>query len=77
MAKVYCLLALWLLKVVLSVAMLLRYSLNLESEAHAVERAVYATLDAGIVTRAVAMPGEVTTHTDIVGAAIVERIQVH
>ena len=61
---------------ILSVAMLLRYSLNLEAEAQAVERAVYATLDAGIVTKDVAAPGEVTSHTDIVGAAIVDRIQV-
>jgi 3-isopropylmalate dehydrogenase len=56
--------------------MLLRYSLNLEVEAHAVERAVYATLDAGIVTKDVAALRRNDIYTDVVGAAIVDRIQV-
>lgn len=60
---------------ILSVALLLRHSLNLELEAQAVENAVYATLDAGIVTKDVAIPGETIALTDVVGAAVVARIQ--
>ena len=59
---------------ILSVAMLLRHSLKLEQEAQAVERAVYATLDAGIVTKDIALPGESIAMTDAVGAAVVARI---
>jgi 3-isopropylmalate dehydrogenase len=59
---------------ILSVALLLRYSLELESEAAAVEAAVADTLAAGIVTGDVAAPGARTYSTHEVGAAIVERI---
>lgn len=60
---------------ILSTALLLRHSLGLEAEAQAVERAVYATLDAGIVTGDVAAPGETVSDTATVGAAVVARIQ--
>ncbi|MFM2032824.1 MAG: hypothetical protein RLZZ297_1589 [Chloroflexota bacterium] len=59
---------------VLSAALLLRHSLHLESEAQAVERAVYATLEAGIVTGDVAAKGAPRSSTAEVGAAIVARI---
>jgi len=58
----------------LSVALLLRHSLHLEHEAQAVERAVYATLEAGIVTGDVAPKGSSASPTSAVGAAIVSRI---
>lgn len=60
---------------ILSTALLLRHSLGLEAEAQAVERAVYATLDAGIVTGDVVVPGETVSDTATVGAAVVARIQ--
>jgi 3-isopropylmalate dehydrogenase len=62
------------LATILSVALLLRHSLGLEDEARAVETAVVATLDAGIVTGDVAAPGEQTSSTSVVGAAVAERI---
>jgi 3-isopropylmalate dehydrogenase len=62
------------LATILSVALLLRHSLGLEDEARAVEAAVVATLDAGIVTGDVAAPGEQTSSTSVVGAAVAERI---
>ena len=58
----------------LSVALLLRHSLHLEHEAQAVERAVYATLEAGIVTSDVAPKGSTAHSTGEVGAAVVSRI---
>ena len=58
----------------LSVALLLRHSLHLEHEAQAVERAVYATLEAGIVTGDVAPKGSSASPTSVVGAAVVSRI---
>lgn len=59
---------------ILSVALLLRHSLGLESEAQAVEKAVYATLEAGIVTGDVAPKGAAISDTKSVGAAIVARL---
>jgi 3-isopropylmalate dehydrogenase len=59
---------------ILSVALLLRHSLGLEAEAQAVEKAVYATLEAGIVTGDVAAKGAAVSDTKSVGAAIVARI---
>jgi 3-isopropylmalate dehydrogenase len=58
----------------LSVALLLRHSLHLEHEAQAVERAVYAALEAGIVTGDVAPKGSTAHTTTDVGAAVVSRI---
>lgn len=59
---------------ILSVALLLRYSLGLEEEARAVEQAVAATLDAGIVTGDVALPGEQSYSITEVGAAVIAKI---
>ncbi|MFZ9858714.1 MAG: 3-isopropylmalate dehydrogenase [Roseiflexaceae bacterium] len=59
---------------VLSVALMLRHSFGLEIEAQAVENAVYATLEAGIVTGDVAAKGASVSDTKSVGAAIVARI---
>lgn len=58
----------------LSVALLLRHSLHLEHEAQAVERAVYAALEAGIVTGDVAPKGSTAHTTTDVGAVVVSRI---
>ena len=58
----------------LSVALLLRHSLHLEHEAQAVERAVYATREAGIVTGDVVPKGSSASPTSAVGAAVVSRI---
>jgi 3-isopropylmalate dehydrogenase len=59
---------------ILSVALLLRHSLGLEKEAQAIEKAVYATLEADIVTGDVAAKGAAVSDTKSVGAAIVARI---
>jgi 3-isopropylmalate dehydrogenase len=59
---------------ILSVALLLRYSLGLEEEARAVEAAVNATADAGIITGDIAAPGERTYTTAEVGQAVAARI---
>jgi 3-isopropylmalate dehydrogenase len=48
---------------ILSVALLLRHSLGLEREAQAVEAAVSAALDAGVLTRDLARRGAVSTET--------------
>ena len=55
---------------ILSVAMMLRHSFNLEEEAQAVERAVFATIEAGCVTADIAPPGVRSYSTGEVGAAI-------
>jgi 3-isopropylmalate dehydrogenase len=62
------------LATILSVALLLRYSLGLEDEARAVEAAVAAALDDGFVTGDVAAPGEQLRTTAEVGAAVAERV---
>ncbi len=62
------------LATILSVALLLRHSFGLEPEARAVEAAVYASVDAGFVTRDIAAPGERTYTTGEVGAAVLERL---
>ncbi|HEU5087015.1 MAG TPA: isocitrate/isopropylmalate family dehydrogenase, partial [Roseiflexaceae bacterium] len=58
---------------VLSVAMMLRYSLGLADEAAAVEQAVAETLAAGIVTGDIG-DGATAQSTSAVGQAIAERI---
>lgn len=55
---------------ILSAAMMLRQSLGLESEATAVEAAVSATIDAGMLTRDLGG----TTDTSAFGGAVVERL---
>jgi 3-isopropylmalate dehydrogenase len=60
---------------ILSVAMLLRYSLELEAEAAAVENAVDAVLSAGYRTQDLAKPGEPTRNTAEMTAAIIAHIK--
>jgi 3-isopropylmalate dehydrogenase len=62
------------LATILSCAMLLRYSLGLEKEAEAVERAVSAVLDAGYRTADIASKGETPISTVQMGDAVVQRI---
>ena len=62
------------LATILSVALLLRYSLFLEEEACAVERAVEEALQAGFVTSDIAAPGERVCTTREVGEAVCARI---
>jgi len=62
---------------ILSVALLLRYSLGLEEEACAVEQAVSRVLDEGYVTGDVATPGAQVYSTEDVGRAVAERLAFH
>jgi 3-isopropylmalate dehydrogenase len=57
----------------LSVAMLLRHSLGLEHEAVAIEAAVGAALDAGILTRDLAKRGAVGT--EVAGTWVAQRVR--
>ena len=59
---------------ILSVAMLLRYSLGLEKEALAVESAVSAAIDRGVLTADVAPPGAPAVTTEQAGRAVVEAL---
>ena len=61
---------------ILSAAMMLRYSLDMEAEAAAVEAAVEAVLSAGHRTRDLAKPGEKALDTAEMTALIVEEIRV-
>jgi 3-isopropylmalate dehydrogenase len=62
------------LAMILSVALLLRYSLGLEAEAQALEFAVANTVEAGIVTGDIASPEQTPASTSAVGDAVVERL---
>ncbi|HMQ33760.1 MAG TPA: 3-isopropylmalate dehydrogenase [Chloroflexaceae bacterium] len=62
------------LATILSVALLLRHSLGLEGAAAAVEAAVGAVLEAGIVTGDIARPGQRAHSTAQVGDAVAARI---
>jgi 3-isopropylmalate dehydrogenase len=59
---------------ILSVALLLRHSLGLEGEARAVEAAVAATLDEGLVSADIAPPGARSYSTDEIGRAVAARV---
>jgi 3-isopropylmalate dehydrogenase len=59
---------------ILSAAMLLRYSLALEPEARAVERAVEDAVTAGVRTADVAQPGRAPVGSREAGSAVVERV---
>jgi 3-isopropylmalate dehydrogenase len=59
---------------ILSCAMLLRYSLGLETEARAVEGAVERTIEAGALTADLTVAGGRVVQTDEVTAAIVARL---
>jgi 3-isopropylmalate dehydrogenase len=63
------------LATILSVAMLLRYSLGLDQEASAVEGAVGSTLDTGIVTGDIATSGHTVATTTQVGDAVAQHVQ--
>ena len=57
-----------------SVALLLRHSLGLEREAEAIETAIVATINDGIVTGDLARPGQTARSTTEVGAAVAAAI---
>ncbi|HIW48245.1 MAG TPA: 3-isopropylmalate dehydrogenase [Firmicutes bacterium] len=59
---------------ILSMAMLLRYSLHLEQEACAIEEAVTQTLNAGFRTADIAAAGETALSTQEMGAKIREAL---
>ena len=63
------------LATILSVALLLRYSLGLEQEAQAVEQAVDAVLRDGIVTADIAAAGAIRHSTSAVGQAVAARVR--
>jgi len=62
------------LAAILSAALLLRYSLQLEAEAQAVETAVTAVLDAGHRTPDIAVAGQATVTTEHIGAQVVAAL---
>jgi 3-isopropylmalate dehydrogenase len=59
---------------ILSVAMLLRYSLGLETEARAVEAAVSAAIDRGVLTGDLVAPGGTPVSTSEAGAAVLSSL---
>jgi len=59
---------------ILSAAMLLRYSLGLETEATAIESAVEDAVSAGVRTADIALAGKATVGSREAGAAVVERL---
>jgi 3-isopropylmalate dehydrogenase len=59
---------------ILSAALLLRYSLGLETEAAAVERAVEDVVSAGVRTADIAAPGQTAVGSREAGSAVVERL---
>jgi 3-isopropylmalate dehydrogenase len=63
------------LATILSVAMLLRYSLNCPEGADAVEVAVGAVLDAGLRTADIAGPGAASISTREMGAAVLAALE--
>ena len=62
------------LATILSVAILLRHSLNLPTEADCVEAAVASVIERGIVTADIAVPGQHTYSTTAVGDAVAATI---
>jgi len=62
------------LATILSVAMLLRHSLGLETEAAAVEQAVAAVLEEGYRTQDIAQPGTRVVGTREMGEKVVQKI---
>jgi len=62
------------LATILSVAMLLRHSLNLPTEADCVEAAVASVIERGIVTADIAVPDQHTYSTTAVGDAVAATI---
>ncbi|MCB0131603.1 MAG: 3-isopropylmalate dehydrogenase, partial [Caldilineaceae bacterium] len=62
------------LATILSVAMLVRHSLGLESEAAAIEAAVGAILAEGIRTADIAQTGSEVVATQVMGDLVVARL---
>jgi 3-isopropylmalate dehydrogenase len=62
------------LATILSAAMLLRYSLQMEEAAQAVEQAVEQTLGAGYRTADIARPSEATIGTEEMGARVLQSL---
>ena len=62
------------LATILSVALLLRYSLGLAEEAEAVERAVAAVIERGLRTRDLTRAGEPAEDTATVGQAVADAV---
>jgi 3-isopropylmalate dehydrogenase len=63
------------LATILSVAMMLRYSLNCPQGADAIEAAVGAVLDTGLRTADIAAPGEASISTREMGAAVLAALE--
>jgi 3-isopropylmalate dehydrogenase len=61
---------------ILSAAMLLRYSLNMQQDASRIETAVLRTLERGLRTGDIARPGESVVGTKEMGDAIVHELEV-
>jgi 3-isopropylmalate dehydrogenase len=59
---------------ILSAALLLRYSLGLETEAAAVEQAVEDVVSAGVRTADIVAPGQTAVGSREAGSAVVERL---
>jgi 3-isopropylmalate dehydrogenase len=59
---------------ILSVALLLRYSLNLPTEAAAVEKAVNSAIDDGVLTGDVVERGAKSASTAEAGVAVITRL---
>jgi 3-isopropylmalate dehydrogenase len=62
------------LATILSVAMLLRYSLGREAEAVRIEKAVESVLASGLRTPDIAQPGEATVGTKTMAAAVLAKL---
>jgi 3-isopropylmalate dehydrogenase len=60
---------------ILSVAMLLRHSLGLETEARAIEAAVSGAIDRGVLTGDLALPGSKPASTTVAGDAVLEALR--
>jgi 3-isopropylmalate dehydrogenase len=60
---------------ILSAALLLRYSLDLETEAQAVEQAVSSALADGIRTADIASPGKPALGSSEAGSAVIQRLK--
>lgn len=63
------------LATILSLGMMLRYSLGLPEEALAIENAVKAVLEEGFRTADIAKPGEATLSTSEMGAKVVAKLK--
>ncbi|MGB1546989.1 MAG: 3-isopropylmalate dehydrogenase [Alphaproteobacteria bacterium] len=62
------------LATILSFAMLLRYSFDLEQEAGAIEEAVRRVLDGGLRTADIMQPGKAKVSTSVMGEALVREL---